>query len=92
MELDLPSLPFLPRRRPTAEDRTLPLARNATLVLRLPRGACIAVGAGRIWLTERGDLDDHFIDAGGQHVVRRAGPVVLQGESALPARIRVKRR
>jgi len=92
MELDLPSLPFLPRRRPAAADRTLPLARNATLALRLPRGACIAVGAGRIWLTERGDLDDHFIDAGGRHVVRRAGPVVLQGESALPARIRVKRR
>ena len=91
MQLDLPALPFL-RHRPADAHGTLPLARNATLVLRLPRGARIDVGAGRVWLTERGDLDDHFIDAGGRHVVRHAGPVVLQGESALPARIRVTHR
>jgi len=89
MDLDLPSLPFHPRRSPAADPPVLSLARQATLRLRLRRGSRIAVGAGRIWLTECGDTDDHFIDAGGEHVVRRSGAVVLEGDSAMPARVRV---
>ena len=65
MDLDLPSLTFRPRRAPAADHPVLTLARRVTLRLRLRRGTRIAVGAGRIWLTERGDVDDHFIAAGG---------------------------
>lgn len=91
MDLDLPSLPMRPRRQPAADHPVLSLARRATLRLQLRRGARIAVGAGRIWLTEHGDPDDHFIAAGSEHVVRRGGAVVLEGDSEMPARVRVTR-
>ena len=91
MDLDLPSLSFRPRRSTAADPPVLSLARRTTLRLRLRRGSRITVGAGRIWLTECGDLDDHFIEAGADHVVRRGGPVVLEGDSALPARVRILR-
>jgi hypothetical protein len=92
MDLDLPSSSSLARRHAAAEAPLLSLARGATARLRLPRGARLAVVSGRIWLTERGDTDDHFVAAGGQHVVRHAGPVVLEGDSGVVARVRVTRR
>lgn len=91
MDLDLPPLPFLPRRRPANIDRVLPLAPRATLTLHLRRGTRIAVGTGRVWLTEHNDLDDHFVAAGSHHVVRRSGPVVLEADSAAAAHVRVTR-
>ncbi len=91
MDLDLTSTPPRTDSRAPPADPYSPLARRATLALRLARGTCIDVAAGRIWLTEPGDLDDHFVAAGGRHVVRRGGRVVLEGDSALPARVRVTR-
>lgn len=91
MDLDLTSSPPRADCRAPPADPGLPLARHATLALRLPRGSCIEVAAGRIWLTEPGDADDHFIAAGGRHLVRRGGRVVLEGDSAVPARVRVRR-
>ena len=91
MDLDLPSLTLRPRRLPSAARPLLWLAHRATLRLQLRRGTRIAVAAGRIWLTECGDLDDHFVAAGGEHVVRRGGPVVIEGDSEMPARVNVAR-
>jgi len=93
MDLELPSHSFLPRRQAGASPHPpMALAHGATLRLSLPRGACIDVASGRIWLTETGDPDDHFVAAGGCHVVRRGGRVVIEGDSQAPARLRVTRR
>jgi len=87
------TFPFSPAvRRSVPAPVTPPLQRlapHAVLPLRLPRGARIAVSAGRLWLTETGDLDDHFLGAGECHVVRRGGQVLLEGDSARLAEFEV---
>jgi hypothetical protein len=47
----------------------------------LRAGTCIAVQSGRIWLTQAGDANDYFVDAGQRHVVARAGHVVMEAFS-----------
>ena len=64
-------------------DDDLRLPARATAAHELPAGACIAVQSGRIWLTQTGDANDYFVDAGERHVVTRAGRVVVEGFSAL---------
>ena len=44
------------------------LAANATFTRALRAGACIAVQSGRVWLTQTGDANDYFVDAGQRHV------------------------
>ena len=61
-----------------ASDTAFRLASNATLARELPAGACIAVQSGRVWLTQTGDANDYFVDAGQRHVVARAGRVVIE--------------
>ncbi len=69
----------LGRQPVEARDPAIRLAAHATLAGRLPAGACIAVQSGRIWLTQAGDANDYFIDAGQRHVVTRGGRVVIEG-------------
>ena len=68
----------LAHRRAEATDAVIRLASHATLARELPAGACIAVQAGRVWLTQTGDPNDYFVDAGQRHVLARAGRVVVE--------------
>ena len=83
MDTSLRLAPALARRRVEARDSSIRLAARATLMCRLPVGACIAVQAGRVWLTQAGDANDYFIGAGERHVVTRATQVVIEGDAAL---------
>ena len=66
-------------RRPDAlPDTAIRLAARATVAGHLRAGACIAVQSGRIWLTQTGDANDYFVDAGQRHVVARDGRVVIE--------------
>jgi hypothetical protein len=58
------------------------LSRGAALTLPARRGWCLHLASGRLWLTEPGDPDDHFLSAGQTHVVRRRGPVVIENIGA----------
>lgn len=73
---------FLFRRKVAASGAAICLAGHATLARTLPAGACIAVQSGRLWLTQAGDANDYFVDAGQRHVVTRAGRVVMESFSA----------
>ncbi len=78
MDTALRLAPPLARRPVEARDPFIRLAAHATLAGRLPAGACIAVHSGRIWLTQTGDANDYFIEAGQRHVVARGGRVVIE--------------
>jgi hypothetical protein len=73
--------PPLRQRRAGAPDAVVRLAANATVTRQLSPGACIAVQSGRIWLTQTGDANDYFVDAGQRHVVARHGRVVIEALS-----------
>jgi hypothetical protein len=83
--------------RPTAPARssappTLPehLTLKQGQVLTLPAGAFqLQVDAGRLWLTCSGDPDDHFLGAGATFSHAGAGTVVIEGDSADLARVRL---
>ena len=65
--------------------RPLRLAPGATTTLRGQRGRWLRVQQGRLWLTEPGDPQDHFIGPGQCWRVISDGPVVLQNDSPEPA-------
>jgi len=77
-----PGTPFW-RRAAGRPDDVVRLPARATAAHELQAGACIAVTSGRIWLTQAGDANDYFVDAGERHVVTRAGRVVMEGFSPL---------
>ena len=68
----------LAHRRAEASDAVIRLTSHATLARELPAGACIAVQAGCVWLTQAGDSNDYFVSAGEFHVVTRSGRVVIE--------------
>ena len=70
--------PLLADRRVEASDSVVRLAAHATAARELGAGACVAVQSGRIWLTQSGDANDYFVDAGQRHVVARSGRVVIE--------------
>ena len=72
------SFPFA-HRRGGARDAVVRLAANATFTRALRAGACVAVQSGRVWLTQTGDANDYFVDAGQRHVIVRGGRVVIEG-------------
>ena len=72
-----PTAPFWPRQADVA-DAVVRLAAHATLAHELAAGACVAVQSGRVWLTQTGDANDYFVDAGQRHVVVRGGRVVIE--------------
>jgi hypothetical protein len=67
------------RLHPARQD----LAPGALLSLSAVRGLEIEVRAGRIWLTEEGDGDDHFVAAGQRHCIRGDGRVVIEVDGPL---------
>ena len=79
MDHALESSPLLAHRRGEARDAVVRLAANATFTRGLRAGACIAVQSGRVWLTQSGDANDYFVDAGERHVIVRGGRVVIEG-------------
>jgi hypothetical protein len=56
------------------------------------RGSRLCVMSGCVWVTQPGELDDHFLSAGGQLVLSGRGPVVLEGVGPGLAELRVPRR
>ncbi|MDB6002263.1 MAG: hypothetical protein JWP52_3962 [Rhizobacter sp.] len=62
---------------------------TALTLPRHARGAMLVVLRGRVWLTESGGLDDHFIEAGQQHHVQSRGAVVIECDSVEPAQWRL---
>ena len=78
MDTTLALRPRLAGRSCQASDAAIRLAGHATFARTLPAGACVAVQSGRIWLTQAGDANDYFVDAGQRHVVARGGRVVIE--------------
>jgi hypothetical protein len=81
MDNTLELRPPLRHRRAEAHDNAVRLGAHATVARQLRAGTCIAVQSGRIWLTQTGDANDYFVDAGQRHVVVRAGRVVIEAFS-----------
>lgn len=86
--LPLPPLSALRRdRSPQPAAPRLPLELGPPTVALAPAevlcrngvaGARLQVQAGRVWLTETDDAEDHFLAAGQQHTVRGSGRVVVE--------------
>lgn len=70
--------PILAPLHAQASDHVVRLDSNAAFARSLPAGSCVVVQAGRIWLTQSGDANDYFVDAGQCHVVTRGGRVVVE--------------
>jgi len=84
------ALPTILDARRVEADPCVRLAANRPVTLRLRAGACIAVQAGRVWLTRTGDANDYVVEAGERHVALRGGRVLV--ESLTPqATLRVLR-
>ena len=90
MDHAIESSSLLALRRGEAGDAVVRLAANATFTRALRASACVAVQSGRVWLTQTGDANDYFVDAGQRHVVARAGRVVIESFTA-QATLRVLR-
>jgi len=71
---------------------TLSLLPGSVLSLRNMRDACVAVHAGRIWLTCTGDARDHFLDPGQWHEVGSTAHLVLQCLGQQPAQVELRGR
>lgn len=65
------------------------LAPGETATLHGLAGRWLRVQRGRIWLTEPGDPDDHFVGRGQCLRIAGDGPVVLQNDSGETAWFRV---
>lgn len=57
---------------------TLALAPGEVLSRSGVAGARLQLQAGRVWLTETGDAEDHFLVAGDHHTVRGTGRLVME--------------
>ena len=79
MEHSLRLHPSFGRHAAKARDDAIRLASHATVAGHLAAGSCIAVQSGRVWLTQTGDANDYFVDAGQRHVIARSGRVVIEG-------------
>lgn len=60
---------------------------GALLTLESVTGLCIEIVSGRLWVTEEGDRDDHFLSAGMRHVVQGRGRLVMEVDSRVPVRL-----
>lgn len=69
----------------------LSLRPGAVLTLARPHDGYtrVQVDAGRIWLTQSGDVGDHFLAAGEDWLLCGEGEVVIECDSAEAARVRV---
>lgn len=57
------------------------LTQDALLSLHDAQGHGVAVFSGRLWVTQEGDAQDHFVDAGESFYVDRPGHVVMHALS-----------
>ncbi len=67
---------------PVRMERVLEMRLDQREVRRLDGNACgtqILCAGGRLWVTQQGDPDDHFLCSGDRFTVTRPGPVVIQG-------------
>ena len=64
------------------------LAEGQVLTLVDAAGTRILASRGSAWITEEGDLEDHILRVGGEHVVGHGGRTVVQALSA--ARIAIR--
>jgi hypothetical protein len=71
-----------------ASTALLGLDRGSALTLDDARGALVRVLAGRLWITQDRDWEDHFVDAGASFRIDRDGPTVV--EAARDARFVVE--
>lgn len=69
----------------------LSLRPGAVLTLARPHDGCtrVLVQTGRLWLTQSGDADDHFIAAGEDLLLYGSGEVVIECDSAAAAHVLV---
>lgn len=67
----------------------LRLAPGETTTLRGQAGRWLRVQRGRLWLTEPGDPNDHFLARGQCRRIAADGPVVLQNDSGETAWFRL---
>jgi len=65
------------------------LERAGLLNLRAPKGSTIECDGGLVWVTQEGELDDHWLPAGESLVLKRSGRVVI--EAAQASRITLQR-
>lgn len=65
-----------------------PFDLHAGQVITLPnsRDHWLLVLQGRVWLTQRGDADDHFLQAGQRLLLGNHGDVVIEADGGEPAR------
>jgi len=89
----LPLTPAAPHRAQPGSGPSDPalscLSPGTTLRLHQAAGQRLVVLSGRVWLTEPGDPDDHFLHAGESHPIASNGPVVIECDSSTPARLRL---
>ena len=58
--------------------RRLALAPGGTLAVAAPPGGRVRVLEGRVWATTGGERDDHWLQAGDEHVVGRRSLTVIE--------------
>jgi len=76
------------QRQPAAPANLLTLPAGAVRTLKRCAGVRIEVLSGRLWLTEPGDPDDHFLAGGHSHLVVGNGAVVIENSGRVPAALR----
>jgi hypothetical protein len=91
MNQDLALFRLLPSAPARDADRHIAVASKQVLKLRLAAGTCVSTESGRIWLTEPGDPDDHFLASNDCHTVAHGGCIVIECDSPQPARVRIGR-
>lgn len=82
-----------PSAVPKASQPSTPVQALAPGALRRLSGCAgrqITVLQGRLWLTEPGDADDHFVMTGQTRVIFSDGPVVIENDSDSEARYQLK--
>lgn len=78
-----------PAAVPKAAQPSTPVHTLAPGALRRLRGCAgrqISVLQGRLWLTEPGDANDHFVSVGQTRVIFSDGPVVIENDTLCDTR------
>lgn len=70
---------------PAPSPRLLRLQPGDLLTLDRMKARRLRVQSGRLWITEPGDLTDHFVASGESYTVRGNGRVVVQCDSRVAA-------
>jgi hypothetical protein len=86
-----PALPLTASATTTRQSPApvLTLAPGQVRSLHRCAGRQLTLVLGQIWLTEPGDLDDHFLRCGQTRVLMSEGQVVIENDGAAPALYRL---